>query len=433
LSLKRRVRSDGNMQQLLFIFVILAFVFYPKGSASASNRVSLGGYFKNYFTALDRPEPEGLAETQPIIGAVNNRLRLKLFGKISPPISLTLAYDVSPRVQDRSLFEEQTLDLGFSPQTYRAGDIESRLYPDKDDPVSSFAIFQNLDRAHLTIDAELADIYLGRQAIAWGSARVINPTDILAPYAFNELDVEDRMGVDAVRVRVPMGFMGEMDLGCVFGDDFKFENSAAFLRSKFYYRRTDISLLTVAFRENFLAGFDLTRPVGGAGFWLEGGYVLVGALDSDERDQNQDYFRASLGADYALWSGSYLFAEYHFNEAGASQADDYLNRFEKSAYAEGSVYLLGKHYLAPGLSCQITPLLLLNGQALVNLTDPSVFLMPQVEYNFSEDVYLSAGAYLGLGESPEYLADYGYGPFLRLRSEFGGYPDFYFTSFRVYF
>lgn len=421
------------MQRLLFIFVIFAFVFYPKGSASASDRVSLSGYFKNYSTALDRPEPEGLPDTQPIIGAVNNRLRLKLFGKISPRMSLTLAYDISPRVQDESLFEEQALDLGFDPQSYRAVDIESRLYPDEDDPVRSFAIFQNLDRAYLTINAELTDIYLGRQAIAWGSARVINPTDVLVPYAFNELDIEDRIGVDAVRVRVPVGFMGEMDLGYVFGDDFKFENSAAFLRGKFNYRRTDISLLAVAFRENLLAGFDLTRPVGGAGFWLEGGYVLVGALDSDEHDQNQDYFRGSLGADYALWSGSYLFAEYHFNEAGASKSEDYLNRFEKTAYAEGSVYLLGKHYLAPGLSCQITPLIVLNSQALVNLTDPSVFLMPQVEYNFSEDIYLSAGAYFGLGESPEYLADYGYGPFLRLRSEFGSYPDFYFTSFRVYF
>lgn len=370
---------------------------------------------------------------QPIIGAVSNRLRFKVSGRIREWMSLTLAYDFSPRVQDRSLFEEQALDLGFNPQSYRASDLESRLYPNEDEPAGSFAIFQNLDRAYVTINSSLADVYLGRQAIAWGSARVINPTDVLVPYAFNELDVEDRLGVDAIRVRVPMGFMGEMDAGYVFGEDFEFENSAMFLRSRLNYRRTDISSMVISFRENLLTGFDLSRSIGGAGFWLEGGYVFVDVLKSDDRNSEEDYFRGSTGLDYSLRDGTYLFAEYHFNQAGASEPDNYLSRFEKTAYTEGSVYLLGKHYLAPGVSCQLTPLIVLNGEALVNLTDPSAFLMPQVEYNIAEDIYLSAGVYLGLGKKPEYLASYVYGPFLRLRSEFGGYPDFYFTSFRVYF
>lgn len=370
---------------------------------------------------------------QPIIGAVSNRLRFKVSGRIREWMSLTLAYDFSPRVQDRSLFEEQALNLGFNPQSYRASDLESRLYPNEDEPAGSFAIFQNLDRAYVTINSSLADVYLGRQAIAWGSARVINPTDVLVPYAFNELDVEDRLGVDAIRVRVPMGFMGEMDAGYVFGEDFEFENSAMFLRSRLNYRRTDISSMVIGFRENLLTGFDLSRSIGGAGFWLEGGYVFVDVLKSDDRNSEEDYFRGSTGLDYSLRDGTYLFAEYHFNQAGASEPDNYLSRFEKTAYTEGSVYLLGKHYLAPGVSCQLTPLIVLNGEALVNLTDPSAFLMPQVEYNIAEDIYLSAGVYLGLGKKPEYLASYVYGPFLRLRSEFGGYPDFYFTSFRVYF
>lgn len=370
---------------------------------------------------------------QPIIGAVSNRLRVKVSGRISEWMSLTLAYDFSPRVQDKSLFEEQALNLGFSPQTYRVSDLDSRLYPNEDEPASSFAIFQNLDRGYVTINSSLTDVYLGRQAIAWGSARVINPTDVLAPYAFNELDVEDRLGVDAMRVRVPMGFMGEMDAGYVFGKYSEFDNSAMFWRTKFNYRRSDISLLAVGFRGNLLAGFDLTRSIGGAGFWLEGGYVFVDVFESGRRNSEEDYFRGSTGLDYSLRDGTYLFAEYHFNQAGASEPDNYLSRFEKTAYTEGSVYLLGKHYLAPGISRHITPLIILNGEALVNLTDPSAFLMPQVEYNIAEDIYLSAGVYLGLGESPEYLANYGYGPFLRLRSEFGGYPDFYFTSIRIYF
>jgi len=354
-------------------------------------------------------------------------------GNLNRWASFAIAYDFSPRVQDRWLFEKQTLDLGFEARTYRAADLDSRLYPDDSDSVSSFAIFQNMDRAFLTVKSKFADVYLGRQAIAWGSARVINPTDILVPYAFNELDVEDRAGVDAVRVRVPVGFMGEVDAGYVFGDDFEFENSAMFLRGKFNFQRNDVSVMTVGFRENLLAGFDLTRSIGGAGFWLEAGYVFVDAFNSERSRDDEDYFRASVGFDYSLRDGTYLFAEYHFNQAGAEWPSEYLTRSEKTAYQEGSVYLLGKHYFAPGISYQITPLITLSGQALANLTDPSVFLMPQVEYNIAEDIYLSAGAYVGLGSGPAYLSSRNYGDFLRLRSEFGAYPDFYFTSFRVYF
>lgn len=424
-----------KMRRLSILILAMALMLSWPLCSAASDRVSISGYYKNYSVALDRPDVRNLPgmTDQPIIGAVSNRLRFKVSGRISEWMSLTLAYDFSPRVQDRSLFEEQALNLGFNPQSYRASDLDSRLYPNEDEPVGSFALFQNLDRAYVTINSSLADVYLGRQAIAWGSARVINPTDVLVPYAFNELDVEDRLGADAIRVRVPMGFMGEMDAGYVFGDDFEVENSAMFLRSRLNYRRTDISSMVIGFRENLLAGFDLTRSIGGAGFWLEVAYVFVDALNSDERNGEQDYFRGSTGLDYSLRDGTYLFAEYHFNQAGTSEPDDYLSRLEKTAYREGSVYLLGKNYLAPGISYQITPLIILNGEALINLTEPSAFLMSQVEYNIAEDIYLSAGVYLGLGESPEYLANSGYGPFLRLRSEFGGYPDFYFSSFRIYF
>ena len=53
------------------------------------------------------------------------------------------------------------------------------------------------------------------QAIAWGSAFVINPTDVIAPYVYNALDQEERYGVDALRVRVPTGALSETDLGYV--------------------------------------------------------------------------------------------------------------------------------------------------------------------------------------------------------------------------
>jgi hypothetical protein len=426
----------NRMRWLVIVLWMVTLSCCQFSNLLASDDISVSGYYKNYFTALDRGEMENPSstQTQPLIGAVYNRLRTKVFIRINHNSSLTFAYDFSPRVQDHSLFEEQVLDLGFTTQSYRVTDLNDRLYPDPDDTVRSFAIFQNLDRAYLTLNTRWADIYLGRQAIAWGSARVINPTDVIVPFAFNELDVEDRMGVDAVRLRIPIGTMEEIDAGWVFGHDFEFDESALFLRTRLYYRRTDITLMAVGFRENLLLGLDLTRSIGGAGFWLEGGYVFVDALDSEERNSEKDYFRGSLGLDYSLRDGTYVFAEYHFNQAGADDPDDYLRKSSETAYREGAVYLLGKHYLAPGISYQINPLLILTGEVIVNLNDQSSFIIPQIEYNIAENIYFSGGAYLGFGKGIGVSSlDYLPYPRLYLQSEFGAYPDMYFVSFRVYF
>jgi hypothetical protein len=436
LSLSQNKDWPTNLKRLSILLITAACVLCWPKMVPASEGISVSGYCKSYFTALDQPDLGNLPESadQPIIGAVNNRLRIKVFDRLNEWMSLTFAYDFSPRVQDESLFEQQALDVGFDPQIYRAADLDARLYPEEGKSVSSFAIFQNLDRAYLTINSKLADVYLGRQAIAWGSARVINPTDVIVPYAFNELDVEDRVGVDGIRVRMPIGLMEELDAGWVFGEDFDLPNSAIFLRSRLYFERTDLSLLAIDFRENLLLGLDLTRSVGGAGFWFEGAYVFIDAFNSDRAGNDEDYFRSSVGVDYSLRGGIYLFAEYHYNQAGVSDPERYLGNSQETAYGEGSVYLLGTHYLAPGVNFQITPLTAFAGQALVNLADHSIFLVPQVESNIAENVYLSGGVYLGFGKKPWWdNRDYSYGPFLHLRSEFGAHPDVYFASFRFYF
>lgn len=402
---------------------------------TSDQKITLAGYYKTFFVMLDEPSltyDEVSIHGSPY-GAANNRLRLKLHGRVNDNVAVTLAYDLAPKVQSDSAYGSSSLLGNIESSIYRAGDINSRLYPSDSTSVRNFAVYQNLDRVYLTINVPFADIYLGRQAIAWGSAHVINPTDVLAPFAFTELDIEDRIGVDAARVRVPLGFMGELDCGYVAGDDFDYANSAIFLHGKFYTYRTDVSLLAIDFRENLLLGLDMTRSVGGAGTWLEAGYTFAGGVSSKRRDSSQDYLRASIGADYSLRDGTYLFVEYHYSEAGSTSPDCYLSELSGVAFKDGAVYLLGQHYLIPGISYQITPLITLSGEVLTNLTDPSLLLAPTLEYNISENIYISAGAYMGLGKGPAAKNASLTNPKLRLRSEFGSYPDVYFTSFRIYF
>lgn len=379
------------------------------------------GYFKNFNAAYRTPDqPDGTPGRS--VGSASGRLRSVLGWKATSWLTASAAYDLSPR------FESGTATLGFLPsleasrRSYRLVDFRNRI--DSPEAGDRFGLFHNLDRANLQFRLPGADLTVGRQAVAWGSGRFVNPTDLLAPFAYGELDVEDRVGVDAVRLRIPLGGLGELDSGYVFGRDARWDSSAAFIRSRFNWRRTDLTGLALVFQENLLLGVDIARPLGGAGWWLEAGQVMAGAVRGN-RDTGQDYLRLTTGLDYTLRNGTYLFAEYHFSGAGTGDSSGYLSRFSRLSLREGAVYFLARHYVGTGISRQLTPLLTVGGQVLGNLDDGSLLLAPNLDYNLAENLYVGAGGYLGVGQTP--------GPGVPFRSEFGTYPDFLFVSVRLYY
>ena len=402
---------------VLTIFLIMTVAVEP-----ANADLEISGYYKNFSIGFDSPLPD-----EALIGAVNNRLRLNCAYAPADAFSFDLSYDFGCRIQDPSLFSEPAVAGAADSLRYRVVDFDSAIYTGENDPAASLGLFKNLDRAAVAYSADFGDITIGRQAIAWGSARVVNPTDVIAPYAYDQLDTEDRIGVDAIRVQIPIGVLGEFDTGYVFGEDLAFEKSAFFLRSQLNAVETDFSILLLGIREHLMTGFDITRGIGGAGFWIETAYVNANVFDS-ENDDVEDYLRASIGLDYSFGGVVYGFIEYHFSGAGTSEAEDYLANPTQPAYTDGAVYLMSKHYVVPGLTCQITPLISLSSIILSNVSDPSVFPSLQIEYNLAQDIYLSAGGLVGIGKRPETA-----GEETQYRSEFGGYSNFYFLSFRVYF
>lgn len=415
-------------------FILLFALALP---VRPEDSLSLRGYFKSFSILLMPPAASlgGTTLNEPDMGAVNNRLRLKLTLRPLNWISFNCEYDVSPRIQDARLFNQNLSLPGLKPTEYRLADIRDRLYPGPGETPESFGIYQNLDRFMLTIKTSAADIILGRQALAWGSARVVNPTDVLAPFAFNELDKEERTGVDALRVRIPLGAMEELDMGVIAGDKFKAGNDAFYLRGKTHSFNTDISAMAMAFRNHLLLGLDLARSIGGAGAWLEAAYVIPEALLKNGMAGEKNYIRASAGADYNFSPKIYGFIEYHFNSAGKSEPDEYLSLVGTTPYRDGATYLLGRHYLSVGSTCQISPLLPFTGLLIANLSDLSLVFAPSLDYNISQNIYLAGGAYIGVGKRPEILSG---SPGLipqpdLLHSEFGTYPDMIYAAFRVYF
>jgi hypothetical protein len=425
------INLPGRLRSLLLTMSPLPCPAY------ASDSVTISGYVKNFSMVFDEPDALEDGEGSPI-GAVNTRLRLKLSVRPDGPLNFHAAYDISPRIQDPSLFLESPYLFAMDPSSYRIEDFDTRITPKGDNPDTSFGLYQNLDRFLVTLQYGFGDIYIGRQSIAWGSAHMINPTDILAPFSFTELDQEERFGVDALRVRIPLGLMNELDMGYVFGKDFSSREHAFFIRGKGYHWQTDMAILLMGFKEHAMLGIDLTRSMGGAGVWLEAAYVKPDFFrdsnaPADPISNSPGYTRISIGMDGSLNEKLYGFVEYHFNSAGTSSPEGYRDLFSTPAYRDGAVYLMGEHYLCVGGNYQLHALAPVNANLLYNLQDHSLSFSPGIEYNIAEDIYIAAGATLGIGKRPRQSPLPGPSGDLHLRSEFGAYPDMYWASFRVYF
>ena len=403
------------------ILVLVIYLMITPLVETANAEFRAGGYYKNFSTVLNSPLPDAL-----MTGIVVNRLRLNLSHTPTDTLSFAVAYDFTPRIQDPLLFSQAPFAVGVAASRYRVVDFDALVYPSPDAAIGSVGIYQNLDRAAVQFSTNFADFSIGRDAIAWGSARIINPTDIIAPYTYDQLDTEDRVGVDAVRVRIPVGVMGEVDTGYISGNNFDFDKSAIFLRTQLNAAETDFSVLLLEFQRDLLIGLDVTRGIGGAGFWLETAYVLIEPFD-DEPDVSANYLRTSVGLDYSFGGETYAFIEYHFNSAGATQSENYLANLDQPAFTRGGVYLLGRHYLAPGFTHPLTPLISFSSQMLFNLSDPSTWIAPQIAYNVAEDIHLSIGGFVSIGKRPKN------GESSEFQSEFGSYPNLFFSSFRVYF
>jgi hypothetical protein len=387
----------------------------------------VGGSYKVHlnwvYDALWRGESSGIAD---------NQLRLELGLSPARPLSLQLAYVLRPEIRSASLEAVESSYLSASAE-YRIGDPAPRLLPASAEAMDDIALYQDLDRAVATLRLPFADLYVGRQAISWGSARVVNPTDILVPFGILRPDTEYRPGVDAVRLRIPFAGMDELDLGYVAGEGFRFEASALFARSRLYLADTDLTLSGLLFRENLLAGLDVARAIGKAGAWLEAAWVLPDLAPKTGDPVRESYAGVSVGADYNFAWGLYGYLEYHFNSAGSADPQGYLELVQDAAahpaYSEGNVYLLGRHYLSLGGTYPLTPLLPVSFLLMVNLSDLSAGLSLSADYNIRENIYLTGGLFLGLGPGPQLAR----GLPVRYRSEFGAYPNLFYTAVKVYF
>lgn len=373
--------------------------------------INISGYLKSF--AVSQDELDNPVFQADRIYQSQNSARLMLDG-FSGSITWQLHYELSP------VFVSDSLPVGIPTfnvvdDNYRFSDPDPNLLGDD----NKNKVFQNLDRLNIQVQMDAGDLTIGRQAISFGSARIINPTDVFLPFDVRTFNTEYRTGVDAVRFQRPWGELGEIDIGVVLGEDAKSDNSAAFLQVRTNRNGTDYQLALIEFADQQLTGLGLQTAIWDLGFWLEGAYV----------NGDENYLRLSTGVDYSFSENTFAQVEYHYNGAGSDDHRDYLSSLDSTPYQRGGIFLLGKNYIMPSFTVQLSPLWFVATQAIYNLNDHSAFLSLSAEYNIAENFYMDFGYYHFSGDDFS-LDEAGLPDF---ESEYGPNPDTLFVSIRYYF
>ena len=342
---------------------------------------------------------------------LDTAIRLDVKGNPAEGLAGEASYEIKPLFRRNTTATASPISSA-SQRQYRIFDFDSDIVTsDKD-----VFIKQNLDRLSITSSSSASDVTIGRQPISFGVARSINPTDIITPYAFDTLDQEHRIGVDAIRVIVSRGDLSEVDMGIIAGNNLSMKENPFFVKHRWNTSGNDYTTTAILFKKNVLVGFNIQSSLGDAGTWLEAAYTV--ARNRKPGILRSDYFRTSLGIDYSFSEDLYLYTEYHYNSAGTNDAKEYLTNIYRTAYDHGSVYLLGKHYIIPGITYTITPLLTLNASFFTNVVDPSAYLTMRTEYNIATNTYFDTGISAAIGHPT---------------SEFSYYSDIFYIALRQYF
>jgi len=213
-------------------------------------------------------------------------------------------------------------------------------------------------RGYFTYSFPGADLRVGRQRIPWGVGRVWNPTDPFNPIDFTSLEREERAGVDALSVDLPLGPLAGLNLVLAASRE-----SAAFGgRLKTNLAGLDLSLVGAKPGADYLLGFDFAGQLFDGGVRGEAAYT-----------RGRPSF--VLGYDYTFPNSLYFLTEYYFN--GQS----------------------GAGYEFAGLTYDIFSLLKGGAYFLYNMSDGSYFANPFLDYALTENSSWAAGGYLVNGRA----------------------------------
>jgi hypothetical protein len=388
-------------------------------SNDASARLQLGGYVRT-LAGIEQlryqlaPDAAGTGPPDHL-GLSATVLRLEWKAALGDRFSAEVHQRVFQRISSESLaLGGSRLGLGASVAPRRTLDLRVVAY-DED----RLLLEHDLDRLVLRANLGLFDVFLGRQAITWGTGELFPVADLWTTYSPFELDTSQKRGVDALRVLFSQSRAWEIE--AVLADRGTLRDLSAGLRVASYRENMDIYFAIAKQWREMLAFAGVAATAGSFKLRAE----AAGPYDLDQRDFVRP--RLSLATDW-LHSEFTLTLEAHYNGTGALQAAQYFTHLATSpALAHGESYLLGRLYTGAAASWKISELFQLTVSGMCNLHDPSALLAAAFTWRLVQETELSFGTFQGIGRS--LLV----GATPTMRSEFGSYGSLFYLALASYF
>ena len=281
-----------------------------------------------------------------------------------------------------------------------------------------------LDNIYISYYSKHFNFRIGKQQLPWGSGYIWNPTNIF--HVKNPLDpTYEITGVNAIKTELLFGREGI--LTGIFSVNDAFKNSTYAFKLKNHFAGFDISASYVYYeylnqdlvqftedKENRqMAGLNLSCSILGVGLYSELAYNF-----KTGSNENKDYGRYLVGANYTLNNGLYFMLEYYYNEKGKSDYENY-NINDWMAYYGKYAENLGQNNL---FVAQTFPVIGDNvtwtNYLLLNLDDKSGMMYPWVTYSAGDNTEISATAYIPFGKKETEFGGFGFGGLARIRVYF---------------
>ena len=387
---------------ILVVISILSALTEP--ALSQERQVKFFGYFE--------PQIAGFLINGKLQQIQTNKLRIDLEADVSDKIKFKANYDY---ITYHGQTEFDILDYLHSSIKESVPVSMQDLY------ILPFNDRNFLDNIFLKIALKKFDLTIGKQQISLGTGYAWNPTDI-----YNMKNILDptyeQPGHNALRVDIP--FSQKFSTVLLYSPGNSLRNSSKLIRFKGRFGHfdysvvgaerswtlTDFTTFIPSEQNRRLIGGDLAGELFGLGVWAEAAYNYM--------ELDKDYFEGLFGMDYTFESELYVMSEYFRSELGKSDYKKYdINDWMRYFYSE--IKAVCAEQLFTFISYPAADLLTVGGSVICCLNDGSFALVPQLIYNFEEniDITLFGNFYIG-SEGKSFSSDLGSGGLLRFRYYF---------------
>ena len=249
-----------------------------------------------------------------------------------------------------------------------------------------YSLVHRLDRLHAGYTGDQSVLKVGRQAISWGNGLIYNPVDFFNPFDPAAVDKEYKSGDDMLYGQYLQNNGNDFEFVAVWrrdadGDVTQAVNTQT-LKYHAFIGEGELDLVAARhYEDNIFSAGGLTN-LGGA---IIRGDILLTDTDLDT------YASAVLNLSYS-WTGFGKnmsgVVEYFFNGMGLRE-DDYSQLEQHPDLSDrlqrGELFTIGRHYLAGGISIEVTPLFMFTPNMFCNLGDGSGLVQLVGQYDLAQN------------------------------------------------